>query len=780
MSSEIHRIKVAIEENFKSVYTDCTHIGTGSTAYVFSMKHIALDVLRVIKVFKQEYAANEENLQDIRDEAKATAQLTHENVISIFEAGEISIQNTKPIAPEVDASALSVSIPYYIMEYLDGASTLREFINREASVLTDDFILSVFSQTLNGLSFIHRNKRIHHDIKEDNLLVNKDGKVKIFDFGFSKPNDDNQEEDKYVIIRGTSDYWPELIKQENCVQDIGSNANRAFGLIRQEYNSALLDVHALSLVFSRVIKNPNIKKLFSATDFSYILEIASKMNLDDTSSENYSSTDEIINDFAKLNKSFIPVAGIPEFSFIPKIGVIRIPDAMGVPFTSRVKLIVDHPWFQRLRNAKQMGFAYLVYPGAMHTRFEHSLGVYYNSIKYITALLGDERTPFFKINASPENMLSVLAAALLHDIGQHTFGHSLEEDLLFHHHETYTSRFINGRDDGLLGMLPKSKRTIEDILINDWGLGATDLLNYIISGEDPNGKMNSPINNILKSIVNGPLDADKIDYLRRDSIHAGTPYGLSLDEGRFLQSLTACKEHECIAFNQKGKVCAELFFISRSHMHAEVYWHHAVRSFSGMLNNAIQLFVQKHPSNSTKYNLLKQNIYCSPEHTVLRFLYENGGREAKEIVDCVIKRLPYKRLLIIEEFSLYQDLTRIKKETAHDDYWKFIKEIKDEIIKEHFDRKKVKPSHFFLDIPVANKHMLGELFIYNQETEKLEDFRTKSNFWSGQQQEWERSIRKIRLYCHPKLFENMVGRESDIRKSIMGIIKKNVNNLMKR
>ncbi|MDP6945983.1 MAG: HD domain-containing protein, partial [Myxococcota bacterium] len=131
-------------------------------------------------------------------------------------------------------------------------------------------------------------------------------------------------------------------------------------------------------------------------------------------------------------------------------GVIRLPELQNVPVTPAVAEIIDHPHFQRLRRVRQLGPTYLVYPGATHTRFEHSLGVYGTVVRYLQSLLQRE---VIRQSLDEVDVRTVLMAGLLHDIGHYPFAHTLEA---LHHrgsdtprHEDVGCLVIEGRGPGL-------------------------------------------------------------------------------------------------------------------------------------------------------------------------------------------------------------------------------------------------------------------------------------------------------------------------------------------
>ncbi|MEC9071444.1 MAG: HD domain-containing protein, partial [Myxococcota bacterium] len=103
--------------------------------------------------------------------------------------------------------------------------------------------------------------------------------------------------------------------------------------------------------------------------------------------------------------------------------VIRLPEVDNVPVTRAVMEVIDHPHFQRLRRVRQLGPTFMVYPGAVHTRFEHSVGVYGTAVRYLQALLQHAQV---RQSLDETDVRVVLMAALLHDVGHYPFAHTLE------------------------------------------------------------------------------------------------------------------------------------------------------------------------------------------------------------------------------------------------------------------------------------------------------------------------------------------------------------------
>lgn len=264
------------------------------------------------------------------------------------------------------------------------------------------------------------------------------------------------------------------------------------------------------------------------------------------------------------------IAEIPEIAGLDaRRGLVRIPPELDVPLTPRVRRLIDTAAFRRLAHISQLGLVSLVYPAAIHTRFEHALGVYRLALVYLKQLCHDER---FTATVSATDAELFIAAALLHDLGHWPFCHPIEDIRIsgVPRHEQFAQRFV------ITGQ-------IADALRADWGIEPADVVALL--SEKPGDKKGR----ILASLLSGPIDVDKTDYLMRDSLHAGVPYGRNFDQGRLIGSLCLNEAGDALAISEKGKTAAEMLVFARYVMFSEVYWHHGVRAATAMLQRAFYL-----------------------------------------------------------------------------------------------------------------------------------------------------------------------------------------------
>ncbi|MDO5846351.1 MAG: HD domain-containing protein [Methanocorpusculum sp.] len=214
----------------------------------------------------------------------------------------------------------------------------------------------------------------------------------------------------------------------------------------------------------------------------------------------------------------------------PVHGYIEVPDEL-LP-------LLDTAIVQRLHYIRQLGFSYLVYPGANHTRFEHSLGA-----MHLAGLVCKN----IRLPADETRLVS--AAALLHDIGHGPYSHASER---------LRTGFGEFSHDNILPFLSEIKPILAEL-----GTDPKELAD-IVSGSHP-----------LASIIHGDLDVDRMDYLLRDAHYTGVPYG-TLDAGRLIQSLVM--DEKCgLVLKESGTPAAESLLIARTLMGPSVYYHHVGR-----------------------------------------------------------------------------------------------------------------------------------------------------------------------------------------------------------
>lgn len=273
--------------------------------------------------------------------------------------------------------------------------------------------------------------------------------------------------------------------------------------------------------------------------------------------------------------------------------------------------VMDNPQFQRLRRIKQLGLISLIYPGANHTRFEHSIGT-----MHIASKLAD------KLDLNQEDKELVRISALLHDIGHGPFSH-VSEGVLSFPHEELTKYVIKNT-------------AIRDIVEKKFDI---DKIIEIINGEGKFGP-----------IVSGELDADRMDYLLRDSHYTGVAYGI-IDYERIISNINLNKH---LSLDIKGVQAAEGALVSRYFMYPSVYQHHTTRIVNSMFRRGLKKLIDS--------GVINENDMYKYDDADIIGIFRNSEGYPKEIMERLDNRNIFKRVKTIrlDNFKTPEKLYKIE------------------------------------------------------------------------------------------------------------------------
>jgi len=276
---------------------------------------------------------------------------------------------------------------------------------------------------------------------------------------------------------------------------------------------------------------------------------------------------------------------------------IRDPVHSFIYLTEDEMKIVNTLVFQRLRYIRQLAFTHLVYPGAEHSRFAHSLGVMEFATRMFDTLMSKPlaKELKWKKEQRERNRQLLRLGALLHDIGHAPFSHASEELLPGVSHEEITRRLI----------LEDPVKSLVDDFKKDFGITAKDVASFF------SPKNIDPDIAFLKGIFSGEIDADKLDYLYRDSLFTGVHYG-RFDYQRLIQSLCLIEHPETgdlvMAIEHGGLHALEAMVLARYFMFTQVYFHKVRRAYDHHLFEFLSCYVKKYPKSLAKYLRYDDNV----------------------------------------------------------------------------------------------------------------------------------------------------------------------------
>jgi len=309
--------------------------------------------------------------------------------------------------------------------------------------------------------------------------------------------------------------------------------------------------------------------------------------------------------------------------------------------------LIDCREFQRLKRIKQLGFSDQVFPGATHTRFSHSLGIMWNAKRLLERL-----SRLDKPLVSDEDRLVILAGALLHDLGHGPFSHAFEKVTQVPH-ERRTVEIILDADSEIHQALAAHDSALPFRTASLFEEGADLIDDEKLSG------YKCP--KYLQDIVSSQLDADRWDYLIRDSHFSGTEYG-RFDVQWLIDHLEVDRDNDRLFLTRKAHHAVEGYIFARYHMYQSVYFHKATRAAEVMLRLLFQRYkklLDEKDTDRRKMNVVPDapyallnafagdqslaNFLTLDDHSITAFL--KAAQEAKDKTLCYLARgLLHRRL----------------------------------------------------------------------------------------------------------------------------------------
>jgi HD superfamily phosphohydrolase len=371
-------------------------------------------------------------------------------------------------------------------------------------------------------------------------------------------------------------------------------------------------------------------------------------------------------------------------------------------------------------------------------------------------------TPEFAASVDEAGLLAILAAALLHDLGHYPFAHSLEA---LHHkgrdtprHEDLAGRLIRGE----FAAVQRHEKPIAHLLRWDWGIDPEHVIRLITAKKSAL----EPSARALQSIISGAIDADKMDYMERDSVHLGVEYGRNYDRDRLLGALTLNEAGDALAVWAKGKLSAEIFVFCRYAMFSEVYWHHTVRSASCMVEGALADLVERRGESAD--NLANELLVRSDEELLVWFRsLSEAGTPTERLLSGLTgdRRKLYKRLVTYSpsyaethKQQAYERLYRASPEDTHD----IVARIRVRL--EGLVGHALHPSAVLVDVPPRDKDKLEPFVVRfpNASGQREYPLHTLSGIVSGVQSDMIQVVKKIRIFVEPTVVAELRGQRTRV------------------
>jgi HD superfamily phosphohydrolase len=664
-------------------------LGVGGVGIVLELFDNNLEIPRALKFARPTPDRQALFSEIMTGEISYLRRAFHPNIVEIYQHGSVQ--------------ASTGEHHYYVMQFVPGAKDAKEYFSDEPKNVAN--IVYVLSQILAGLVHLHKLDVLHGDIKLENVLVGDDGRAVISDLGSARHLKEGPLETILVFTREYA--HPEL--QAIATADSDPNRARTKKLQRGTLRVAF-DLYALGMNILRLLRmydEPGKPKIDG-----YIRKYLRLMGcrlLDGRNSDKqlalglpytafeeikYSAIAEAALDLRKLTGEYSLASAIGELDY-HAAQTIQTSSLSKTPLTNRISKIISQPLMRRLAGVPQLGIISLVYPTATHSRLEHVLGTFTNVVRYCDALYNDPLNPLFKQIISETDIKALLLAALFHDLGQFPLAHDLEEAApkLFDHEEISI-----GLLDG--SIQAPAIAQLRNLIHTEWAVDPARVAKIIRT--DPTDDSAPIVDRILSTILSGPIDADKLDYLVRDSGNLNVPFGRVIDYERLLQCLTvvykaqANKLYAALGIHEKGKIPAESVAFARYAMFGAVYWHHTSRGAKAMLHRAVwetapapaqrkswseyrqaliefvlreKSFVVVRPdlfSDKIEFEQLSQVL--PPDREMIEWLAGRTSARGQSLLEMLVARELFVRVLVLSKSKseVWDVLTKYRKECSFD------------------------------------------------------------------------------------------------------------------
>lgn len=683
--SALGQIVVSLEAELAGQFELGAPLGVGGSGVVLRVRDMRLGVARAIK-FSRPSPGKEELLAGfLASESARLVELSHPYLMRVHAKGTVLAHDQQ--------------VPYYVMDLYDDVSDADEYVNLDT--VSGEDILVLVERILEAVTYMHSQGEVHLDIKPGNILVRPGNIPVLSDLGFAKILRDDS---GVTIIGGTEGFiHPEA---RRFIVEASSDPNRLKGETVRSLLKPTWDLFALGktlLILLKIVDERTDRPL-TLYAHRYLKLLACRL-LDGQNSMNetllglsrsafeeikYAQAAHALLDVRKLSGGYNLETRIPE---LDQFGATTIQASTfaTTPLTPRVEAILAHEDLARLGGFTQLSLLNLVYPTATHTRLEHAIGTFSAMCRYITALFYDPINPLFRQIMTEEDLLSALLVALVHDIGHFGLAHDLEDaDLEIFSHETRGRELLRDSKTGLRGLIERSQLENGE---PGWGVSIERLLSILES--DVRADKGSLKDRLIHSMIDGPIDADKLDYIIRDSNNLGLTYGSVIDVERLLRVLTVVSRqvgadtHVGIAIHERGRVTAEAVAFARYALYGSVYWHHAYRSIKAMLQRIALEYLEKvdQADKSRKTGIRKsvvEQLYPAlwphggapqslplsviagssqihpGDKAVLEWISDRSGDTGRDLAHQIEDRKLFKRVFVISRWgneSLWREVT---------------------------------------------------------------------------------------------------------------------------
>lgn len=681
-------------------------------------------------------------------EIKNITRFNHQNILKVIDGNYYE-----------PSSHLNVKIPYIVTEYIEGMNfeelLAKENIEKSKEVISNqESVFELLAGIIDGVEYLHAHGFYHCDIAPKNIFIMKHPKSNkcfpiIGDLGAGFTKNKGKRSDKKIKVIGTYNYMPSNVAEVKG-EEILSEKYEGF--------QPHWDVYSLIVTIQEIIDKVINSKL-TGGQVACLEQLRSKVSKENA--HNLGALREAIEFCRPSSTQILKIDELSEANV--NINSIMLP-CYTVMISNKMRSIAKHPMMLRLMDVSQLLEGAVTFPGANHTRYEHSLGTYELMRRALVVLL---RNRDYSIYLSERDVTLGLLSALLSSITCFQYSYIIEE--LKSQDSTLFAKF-DKRD--IFKMILKktvgssSLSSLIDSYFKSYKIEISEL-SYIIFGREGEKRDNLDALHIL---LNSLFGVRIVDYLIRDAYHTGI--GCNIDIEALFQSFSIVDNE--FRIKQTGLSALEQVTANREWMFKRVYWCDPNRANAALLKYAFYLAYNADKKHSFEQYIMN-NVTSLDKDTIKNVILKKS--EHKEIVTQIFDFInlkgekTYRRVLAINRDSNYSNASRVFNMFSDMSYSNQcdIREKLEKNLKVKYgidDDTCALPVIIDLPTKISKENLRVKLQRYNGLASSLDN---ASKLIDGTFANYDEQIRLLRVYVHPDIYNKYFSKikNEDIEKNLV-------------
>lgn len=684
------------------------------------------------------------SFSNFQTEIKNITQFNHQNILKVIDGDFYNIQ--------IDNK--EYEIPYIITEYIEGFNLEQLFDSDELPVCKDyikseEVVFDIFAEIIDAVQYLHSNNFYHCDVAPKNIFLKMGKNDDIFailgDLGVGKTiNKEDKETNAMVKVLGTRDYMPNEVEK---LKDSEISIEE-FASLQPKWDIYSV-IHTMEEIVRRIEKNNVIEK--------NIWNL--KMLIKKISNKEYFSINELKEDVEHLKPSAGKIFNLDELSEASSNMRRCLIPCGSAMLSARMKKLTKHDCMLRLMEVPQLLEGATTFPGANHTRYEHSLGTYELMRRAILALL---RNKDYITNLSEKQVVLALLGSLLSSLTNFPYSYAIQE-LRVQNSNLFSE--LERRKMFHLLITQKSELSNKSLLecihalFSKYNIEEDDIA-YVIFGRGD--KRKQELDN-LHQLLNSSIGVRIIDYLIRDAHHIGISCSIETDS--LFNNLAIIDDEFCI--RQAGISSAEQVITNRSWMFKRIYWSDPNRANAALLK---YLFYVVYCDCNDIDKLIAEEVkqFICTKLSIQKILIEGCKEERKEEVKNIIEFINhkgqrrYKSLLVLDNNSKHKWANVSCERFAGMSYEEQFK-IREELENWFFEKYELSQDELkkgvvlLLDIPAENMaNKIGRDIRVVRHDKNILTLDKASGLVSGMRENYEEQLKILRVYIRPDIYEKVL------------------------